>query len=648
MAATKTLVLCLFAILLISIIASFDFADALKSSGNKRNEVLSTKVCGAVTCKELLKITGDALQTDADQFIQQGIPLKKIPLKIPSHKISGSSSSGIKCKLAGYDPLQGGPTTKCTAKDGRSITQTLSKTGGIMISTVKSPSGANTAGATTTVPLGSQGKVTTSSTTNQKSLSSNKTNNTSIGNTIGSSNLQSSTPSPEIEPIKPQLSPSNDLVFTYDSSQQPWSADELAKIQRLVSMYYPYLREFLGPPIWSGTVNIKKDIQLPYDGTFNPATKEITLKMSSISGVTLDGFLENTLLHEMVHAFQGPYVVIPQAYYEGMHTAIVGTVLEHFNLPYVQNQAMMSYQNRNKPAIRSLDGQFVTDMVSLSGIRYDMASSVFRKAYLEDSNFFRNFHNALFTQMSTDPSVKDNIQKLNSIFVAVKPTIEGQNTLAYLDSQQVFRTDAPSGRQVYLINNDMFLSLFFFDREGGKEIFPFNGCKDVTNKIATGQLAVKIKYYDYKNDFLFEKDMTCSAVSFFIPESYFISTFNGVNENDNITQDETMRVKAVAEVTYEGTKYTDEVWLAAQTMRYGIYGTVPYPYNSGTVTIDAIGQDVFGENIPIPVTKGSFSVSMGFYPAGGTFKITFNSSDGNISTFVVNKPVNSSIMVIMT
>ncbi|MCK5255957.1 MAG: hypothetical protein KAQ81_08050, partial [Deltaproteobacteria bacterium] len=259
---------------------------------------------------------------------------------------------------------------------------------------------------------------------------------------------------------EPAIYPANEINFTFDSPDYPWTATELESLQTWVDDFYPMVKLIYGSPAFSITVNIRKDPNIAFSGTYNPSTNEITLRSAK----------EDVLCHEMIHSFHDDNIVLLSSYEEGMTRAAEVEVFNQLDDYYHWNEnhsyyVDTYYEHDNQPDIGGENGSFGSGFVNVL-LQYQQAGYVWAKAFLEDKDFFVNFNQAFYAQALVDPSVGNDESKLKDILRTVKPTVEGEDFDTWYAKQHILNTHHTSGYKL-IMKADSSTVYYFYRSDTG-------------------------------------------------------------------------------------------------------------------------------------------------------------------------------------
>jgi len=259
---------------------------------------------------------------------------------------------------------------------------------------------------------------------------------------------------------EPAIYPANEINFTFDSPDYPWTATELESLQTWVDDFYPMVKLIYGSPAFSITVNIRNDPNIAFSGTYNPSTNEITLRSAK----------EDVLCHEMIHSFHDDNIVLLSSYEEGMTRAAEVEVFNQLDDYYHWNEnhsyyVDTYYEHDNQPDIGGENGSFGSGFVNVL-LQYQQAGYVWAKAFLEDKDFFVNFNQAFYAQALVDPSVGNDESKLKDILRTVKPTVEGEDFDTWYAKQHILNTHHTSGYKL-IMKADSSTVYYFYRSDTG-------------------------------------------------------------------------------------------------------------------------------------------------------------------------------------
>lgn len=281
----------------------------------------------------------------------------------------------------------------------------------------------------------------------------------------------------------------NELAFTFNSTNNPWTASELDSLRRWLSDFYPMAKAIYGDPAFNITVNVRKDPAASFVGLYIPSFNEILIRHST--GGNLRERID-VIAHEMLHAFHDDYLIGFQSYEEGLTRAAEVELfhqLPHYPLHWNANHRNsydMFYDGLNESAIASKSENFGG---ALTLLRYQMAGYAWAKAYLENRRFFMDFNLAYYAETRLDPGIPYNPAKLQALAHSVMPTIEQQTFAEWYERQHVLNMNTSFGYILYQRINQYTIDYFHRDSTSGFESAQAG---------ATVQWAV----YDYKDSLL--------------------------------------------------------------------------------------------------------------------------------------------------
>jgi len=271
----------------------------------------------------------------------------------------------------------------------------------------------------------------------------------------------------------------NELTFVFPAAGETgaWPVAEQNALQTIINIVYDELKQVYGPPAWSGTVKIIdgdaitpiiSDRNALSGGVFNLSTNEIIFaEYNAVQTKVL------SLTQMMALAFRGPASISYDAWERGMARAAtlvtVRNVLPALEQAFGQGSVDVSdplwhgldrYDLLNQPPLgndRFFPVSKVNDPVdqsSLAGMlvpRLMMAGSAWLKGVSEDPAFLRNFNNAYYHALSSNPNLKNSIPELKQLARAAlsQGQVEGLDFLAWYERQFVLDTSVSPGAKLY-------------------------------------------------------------------------------------------------------------------------------------------------------------------------------------------------------
>ncbi|WP_020564362.1 fibronectin type III domain-containing protein [Methylosarcina fibrata] len=255
----------------------------------------------------------------------------------------------------------------------------------------------------------------------------------------------------------------NELTFTFDSPDHPWSASDIATLQASINTFYPLIKEVYGAPAFSNTMNIRYDPTLTGSdvaGTYSSSTNELTLSELDV----------DVLVHEIIHAFRDDYILAINTYEEGMTRAAEIEVFSRSGVahPWDDKHSYAYdryYEGLNLPIIGSKNGNVWAGYVSAL-VRYQLAGYAWAKALLENSSFFINFNTLLYSAAAADHGVVANLAALTGLAASVQANVEGKPFQTWYAQQGVFDADPPQGYLLYQRINQGNIDYFYRSTSG--------------------------------------------------------------------------------------------------------------------------------------------------------------------------------------
>jgi hypothetical protein len=258
-----------------------------------------------------------------------------------------------------------------------------------------------------------------------------------------------------------------EITFTFDSPAYPWTDEELAALQQLVSECYPVMKKVYGPPAFTITVNVRKDPTLStFAGLYNASTNEIVLRNADF----------DVFIHEGLHAFRDDLVIRVDSYEEGMARAAEVAVLAHFPQYgyWDQNHSYsidVYYELNNQPGIGPADGSFIYGRFNPL-LRYQQAGYAWGKMLIEDKLFPVKFNAYYYRAALIDPAVSGNVEYLRAIAGKLKPRVERKVFNQWYSGQHIFDTAPAEGYQLLFKADTGIIMVYFRDDLGDEYLIP--------------------------------------------------------------------------------------------------------------------------------------------------------------------------------
>lgn len=265
---------------------------------------------------------------------------------------------------------------------------------------------------------------------------------------------------PDLEKQKKQQ-PANELSFTFDSPEYPWTVEELATLQQLIADFYPVIKKIYGNPAFLITVNIRKNPTITLAGLYYPSGNEIVVHDLN----TID-----PVIHEMIHAFRDDLVISSNAYEEGMtRAAEIAAFGELPQYPYWDRNHSYDidvyYDLNNEPGIASSSGNFFMGFPNPL-MKYQQAGYAWGKLLIEEDAFLAKF-NALYYPLGyADPAIAGSTPTLRTMAAKLKHRVEGEPFSAWYDRQHIFDENPGMGYQTLYKGDVDILYLFSRDPDG--------------------------------------------------------------------------------------------------------------------------------------------------------------------------------------
>ncbi len=222
-----------------------------------------------------------------------------------------------------------------------------------------------------------------------------------------------------------------ELTFQF----QGWLPEQEEKLRAFVQRAYPIIKQVYGEPGWGGEVTVLKDEslndwQVILAGVYNVSTSTIHMEWPR-SGLEIEAYYR--LLHLMLHAFHGPYLIGFDAWEEGIAWAATRVIFSQL-FPtilfseYCSFYQLPWYELLNQPSL-SASTFWPKSLTACSGMmviwRHSQALSAWLKVYIENPSFFLQFNALYYQQAQVDPSVSSDLAKLKGICNQIVPSVEG-------------------------------------------------------------------------------------------------------------------------------------------------------------------------------------------------------------------------------
>lgn len=253
----------------------------------------------------------------------------------------------------------------------------------------------------------------------------------------------------------------NELRFTFESREAPWTPAERATLATVLGDCYPVVREVYGAPAFDNTVNVRRDPDLSFEGAYDPTHDEILLRVAATPDV---------ICHELMHAFRDDHIISLSSFEEGMARAAEIEVfdrLEAYEHSFDERHSYgydVYYEGLDRPAIGGRGGGFFLGYVSPL-VRYQLAGYAWGKVQIEHSDFFSAFNQDLYaTSLAGDADATE--AQLVALVAARVATVEGEPFTAWYERQGVFDTNPPTGYVLYQRINQLTVDFFHRDADG--------------------------------------------------------------------------------------------------------------------------------------------------------------------------------------
>ncbi len=254
---------------------------------------------------------------------------------------------------------------------------------------------------------------------------------------------------------------SNKLTFTFNSPAEPWTAEEISSMEKWIKDFYPIIKKIYGPPAFTNTVNIRRDISIGFSGGYDSYFNEIILSFAPRTDV---------LVHELIHAFRDDLTIGDAAFEEGMTRAVEIEVFNQHNKylhPWDDHHSYVwdiYYELLNVPDVAPVTS-FWDGFNPL--MRYQLSGYAWWKLYAENPAFFKKFNRAYFLQAHRDSTVRYDQEKLWQIVFSIQKNAEGLPIAEWKKLQYIFSKSAPIGTRIFLVPEGYFGGSLFSRNENG-------------------------------------------------------------------------------------------------------------------------------------------------------------------------------------
>lgn len=271
---------------------------------------------------------------------------------------------------------------------------------------------------------------------------------------------------PDLEKRKKQEAV-NELNFTFDSPEYPWTAEELATLQQLIADFYPLIVKIYSHPAFPITVNVRKNPTITFAGLYYPSSNEIVLPNLTTS---------DPLLHEMIHAFRDDLVIFSNVFEEGMTRAAEVAIFKALaTYPYWNRDHSYSidvyYELNNETAIASRYGNFFMGFPNPL-MKYQQAGYAWGKLLIEDNTFLAKFNALYYPVCYTDPTLAGSPALLRTMAERVKHRVENVPFRVWYEGQHIFDENPGTGYQTLYKGDTSILYLFSRDQDGIEQALP--------------------------------------------------------------------------------------------------------------------------------------------------------------------------------
>jgi hypothetical protein len=402
--------------------------------------------------------------------------------------------------------------------------------------------------------------------------------------------------------------PTNELSFTFNSSEHPWTPEEIATLNSWLNDFYPTAKAICGNPFFGITVNIRKDPTIPLAGFYYPSLNEMVLSGTNSPDV---------FCHEMIHAFRDDLLMGLATFEEGMTRACEIEVFNQLpNYPHWDKNHSYGYdvfyEGINRQNLGAQSGSLSAIVNPL--LRYQLAGYAWAKCFFESADFFARFNCELNQRSLVDATTPNQESKLLAIATNIVPIVEGKDLVTWYHQQGIFNTDPPKGYFLSQRVNQFYVDFDFRDN-AGKESPQANA-------------AVSWTVFDYQNQVLDSGDGITRTGG-------WIDATPRLDANNYAG-----RLRLVAQSMSPNGLITQTAYRSTGSFGVvprGIFGAV-VTADTGTVTISSV--DLPSMTITVNVVNGAFSAPT-FLSARGRFLAEFSFDNGVVYTRRFNKDASN-------
>jgi hypothetical protein len=398
------------------------------------------------------------------------------------------------------------------------------------------------------------------------------------------------------QPILPDVAPRSassrmsncELNYTFNSPAQPWNSTQLSSFSTWIGDIYPVIKQVVGNPFFNITVNVRKDSTITASGYFYLALNEVVLRSATAQA----------FCHESIHAFRDAYIMGISVYEEGLTRAAEIEVFDRLtNYTHPSDEFHgydydQYYDALNRPAIGSANGN-VTTNITLTALKYNIASYAWAKALIEDNNFIRNFNDSLYERAAIDPNILSSPGALKGIVANIKPVVEGLPVDLWYSRQHIFDMSPPVGYALYQRVNQYVIDYFYRDEYGNET--PQSGA----------QLSWQV--FDYAGNLLTSGSGSSSPGYGWVDCHLSFPNYTG-------------RVKIVASVQSPQGLLADTVYRSNQPGASGVFGVVDGA-NTGIVSVTPL--DTLMPTQTASLVNGAFYIAS-LKNVRGRFRVEFS------------------------
>jgi len=400
----------------------------------------------------------------------------------------------------------------------------------------------------------------------------------------------------------------HDLVFTFDSPDDPWSETDLTLLRTYVADFYPALKQIYGAPATSDTIDVVRDPLSGYAGRLVG------------NAIVLQSLRMDILCHEMVHAFHGPFMLRTSFFEEGMARAAeieMFDQLPQYVHPWDDAHSFpddVFYEANNSPGVA---GALLPPMNLLG---YQLSGYAMGKCVLERPSFFRDFNDTLYALGHTYVGFQDDV--VRSLMATVLPNVEGLAWADWVSKQHILTYILSRGDHLYQQIGD-------WQHGGGRRTFPIWFYEIARDVEPITNAPIQWEITDWEGGLLARGTSTTGGSGAIFIDPPVPPGYVGM-------------VRSVARAEGPSGAVADTVYRNSGGDDSGVFGVA---LDEGIDSVSIANLDDPAPPLKLPVVRGAFfAPALG--PVRGRFEATFHRRDGTSGTRRFNKDASSYLVLL--